>query len=263
MLASSYGSGQTGSWQRMPFSLTEAPMPLRPPTNAVAMSQRAQMPSSNYSLDYGLGYGRELKIAEEQGRTRVVSSFAQGFCGRAVERYGTGETYVGSFANGRRHGHGMYVDRNGDRMVSFFKAGAPVGEGVLLPKKMASTERGFVRTFEGRADDAIGSGEAVAIAQNLRVSSPERMIGIPAAPKPPLTPTTPPIASKQAARAWRAAQPTSSFPKPAGPSYMPNWYKTTSQEATASRKVLEEAAAARLPSRDVFLARLAEAEKAD
>ena len=44
---------------------------------------------------------------------------------------------------------------------------------------------------------------------------------------------------------------------------MPNWYKTTSQEATASRKVLEEAAAARLPSRDVFLARLAEAEKAD
>ena len=48
-----------------------------------------------------------------------------------------------------------------------------------------------------------------------------------------------------------------------GQHYMPNWYKTTSQEATASRKVLEEAAAARLPSRDVFLARLAEAEKAD
>lgn len=187
------------------------------------------MPSSNFVADYSnpsAPFG--MKVQEEQGRVRVVTSFSQGFCGRGVERYPSGEQYVGDFVGAKRHGRGTFVDSE-SIMVSFFNEGKPRGEGVKFASALGETVP--IRAFNGKTDDVVTMPEAKSIAKNVGVPMPASAI-------------TPPKASKA-----RAPLPRPSPPPP------------TSYETTYSGTVGAGHSVAPTPARDDFLARLEQVEK--
>lgn len=222
---------------------TARPDPLRPASAAQIAAlalpprDRETLPSSSFVADYGhmrapRGHPLPFKVSDENGRLRVVSNFSQGFSGRGVERYANGATYVGDFANARRHGRGTYTESSGSMLVSFFEGGAPRGEGARR-----NADGGLVRTFAG-ANSArpLSAREARMVTDNLNMRPIPRAV-------------TPPPARKVRERV-----------KPKPPS--PIDYTTEARRSFASGVSTHaiEASNPRIPTRDEFLAKLAEAE---
>jgi len=214
---------QTGA----PFEGTAGPNPaLKPPSEEVLAQKTAPLPSTNFMADYADNTApRALKVEDDQGRVRVVSNFKQGFNGKGAERYESGETYVGEFANAKRHGRGTYIDEDGSQLVSLFNKGNPFGEGA---KVMPGGE--LMRTHGGKVDGAISMEDAVEIAKHSLLPPPPENWS--PAPQP------------------RKREP---LPKPA-----PTDYTTTAQAQMSALAV--DYVTQPLP-RDAFLAKLEAAEK--
>ena len=142
MLAGHLRSGGS-EWQHGGLLLGK-PTPLQPPSEACVARKGAAMPSSNLLVDYSAELGA-FKVEQERGRVRVVSTFQQGFGGVGAERYPTGESYIGTYADAKRAGKGTFIDSDGATMLSVFKAGRAVGEGA---KRTAGGD--LMRTHDGK-----------------------------------------------------------------------------------------------------------------
>jgi len=147
------------------------PEPLQPPSPEVLSKSHVKMPSTAFEARYdSQDLPNGFKVEDDQGRIRVVSNFRQGFTGRAVERYPSGETYTGDFVDARRHGRGQFMDADGDGlMVSHFKKGRPVGEGTKFHQPW--TNPSATRTFDGKEGASIPMKEASKIIKNLKTTS--------------------------------------------------------------------------------------------
>ena len=170
MLAGHARSG-SGTWQGS--SPTKTIEPTKPPSPEVLAKPTVKLPSSNFVADYsGSNFRSAFKATIDPTGLKPVASFPQGFCGRAIERYPSGETYVGEYADGRRHGTGTFSGYEGD-MISCFTAGQPRSEGTLLKAKGDSHKfQGAVRTFDGKLDDEITMSEAAKITKNIGMAMP-------------------------------------------------------------------------------------------
>lgn len=173
MLAGHLRSG-AGMWQGEGSRFEERNRVMGQPSPEVTDKAPVQMPSSNFLADYsGTDLSAGFKANLDQGKVRVASSFQQGFQGRAVERYPSGETYVGEYVGGRRQGAGAFTDNDGYLMVSYFKAGRPVGEGVKL-KSAASEDwesKQAVLVQQGKEDGSLTGQQAKAISKGIALGS--------------------------------------------------------------------------------------------
>jgi hypothetical protein len=172
MLAGHARSGSS-TWQGS--SPTKSIEPTKPPSPEVLAKPTVKLPSSNFVADYsGSNFRSAFKATIDPSGIKPVSTLPQGFCGRAIERYPSGETYVGDYADGKRHGSGTFSDYEGD-MLSCFVAGQPRNEGTLLKSKGDSHKfQGAVRTYDGKKDDDITMAEAAKITKNIGMAMPVR-----------------------------------------------------------------------------------------
>ena len=76
------------------------------------------------------------EIAALEGKIDVLTQWRQGFEGRGVERYASGELYVGDIKHGERDGTGVYHHTNGQVLLSRWRQNEPVGEGVQWSAKL-------------------------------------------------------------------------------------------------------------------------------
>uniref|UniRef100_A0A7S2HYH8 MORN repeat-containing protein 5 n=1 Tax=Haptolina brevifila TaxID=156173 RepID=A0A7S2HYH8_9EUKA len=165
-----------GSHTRL-VNTVDIPPPLKEPSFEVLAKPARKMPSSNFSVDYGSAEGLSaFKATWERGVLQLVPAFKQGFTGQAAERYPTGETFVGDFVDGRRHGRGTYTTDEG-HLLSTFQFGRPAFEGTQLrmsppaPGKPPVVEKAH-RTHEGKLDDEIPLSEARRIAERVGLRMP-------------------------------------------------------------------------------------------
>lgn len=158
----------SATWQGHALSAAR-PTPLKEPSGEVLAKPPCKLPSSSFEADYsGRGVGG-FKMTIEQGRTKVVASFPQGFTGTGVEKYPSGERYIGEYVDGRRHGRGKLSDDEGD-LLSMFREGHADLEGTKIMADKAA--QAAVRTYNGNADGACNLDEAHAIAKNLGLRVP-------------------------------------------------------------------------------------------
>mmetsp|Transcript_33094 Transcript_33094/g.86950 ORF Transcript_33094/g.86950 Transcript_33094/m.86950 type:complete len:168 (-) Transcript_33094:354-857(-) len=118
-----------------------------PPSSPPASSESPPMLRPAAETRPGFGFARSadselLEFARDkvtkgnfraevsQDRVRVVVDWRQGFVGRGVDKFPTGECYVGYFDAGQRSGPGTFRHANGQTLVSNWKLNAPVGVGV-------------------------------------------------------------------------------------------------------------------------------------
>lgn len=167
-MLSGHARTASATWQGHALDWTP-PAPLKPPSAQVLAKPPLKMPNSSFQADYGGNKAFRdgaFKMIVDNGRTRVVSTFPQGFSGTAVERYPSGERYIGDFADGRRHGRGKFTDSEG-HLLSFFQHGQPKYEGTKILFDADATPTGYTRTYDGRTDGTIPMDEARAIAANV------------------------------------------------------------------------------------------------
>lgn len=162
-------------WQNTALAL-EINSPLREPSAEVLAKPPVWLPSSSFIPDYSDASGAgPTKVIMERGEPRLVTALPQGFSGSGFERYPSGETYVGDFCNGRRHGRGTYTDFEGP-LVSHFEGGMPRREGAkVLGAADGSGGGGLhaaMRTHEGKTDGLISIDEAGRIASNIGMKLP-------------------------------------------------------------------------------------------
>jgi len=164
-------------WQT-PLAL-EINSPLREPSAEVLAKPPVWLPSSSFIPDYsdasGARTGGPTKVVMERGEPRLVTALPQGWSGSGFERYPSGETYVGDFFNGRRHGRGTYTDFEGP-LISHFEGGIPQREGAKVLGAADSSGGGglhaAMRTHEGKTDGLISIEEAGRIANNIGMKLP-------------------------------------------------------------------------------------------
>lgn len=152
------------------------PEPLQPPSPECQRSPPVKLPTSSFVAEYGESHKRgPMKATFENGRLRLVNTFAQGFSGTGMERYPTGETYVGDYVDARRHGRGTFSDHD-SRLLSLFEAGQPRHEGTKLRADPASEKLVVAtRTHDGKPDGQISLGDAQKIAKNIGLTVPRTL----------------------------------------------------------------------------------------
>lgn len=145
------GSSASGWQPSTPFvarSHSASALPSREALQSAALrGELLGLPKSSFHADYGRhgpqcshasgalshrewrGEQNTIKVGEDHGQLRVFANWPQGYCGRGVERYASGETYVGHFADAQRHGRGTFEDKGGGVLSSLWREGAPEGEG--------------------------------------------------------------------------------------------------------------------------------------
>jgi len=184
MLAGVARSG-SGAWQGGSLG-TSPPKPIRPPSPEVLAKPPVQFPSSNFSVDYSVqSPDSPFKALLDHGEPKVVVSFPQGFSGSAMERYPSGEAYVGYYADARRHGRGVFLDPEGGTLLSSFEVGKPILEGTrVLADPRSEQLVAAVRTYEGKPDGLITLDEAGAIAKNVGLPMPKKHTSLACTPSP-------------------------------------------------------------------------------
>ena len=215
----------------------DTPAPLVAPTADTLAKKKPGMPSSMFEARYDQedGLPGAFKVVDDQGRIRVVTNFKQGYSGRAVERYPSGETYMGEYRDAKRHGRGQFTDAESDSLlVSYFQKGKPVAEGTKLFQPW--TNPTAVRTYDGKDGPSIPLDESTKIIKNLR-SSPQIPVPV----------------STGFSAALKVAKAVTPPPKPK----YKNEYMTEQQ---ALFKAAAESTKSSPPPRDAFLAKLEAAE---
>jgi hypothetical protein len=166
-------------WQREFRGAPGSPesRPPRPPSPECRRAPAPVLPTSHVN-DYrgALAAPQQggFKCIVQAGRVQLVPAFPQGYNGVAVERYATGETYVGQVSGARREGPGTYREADGRAMLSFWRGNKPVSEGA----RWSTDRRAAHRVFDGKPDGSIALKEAGGIAKRLGLPCPEDSIAL-------------------------------------------------------------------------------------
>lgn len=155
-------------WQgSTPFDQVSPPR--KPPSPEVLAKPDVEMPSSAFVPDYShtpQGRSPPFKATVEQGSVRLVANFPQGYSGPGAEKYPSGQTYAGGYVGAKRHGTGTYQTNDG-ALVSNFRNGRPVGEGVHYERGPQGYSQAL-RTHAGKVDGKISKTEAGLITRTIK-----------------------------------------------------------------------------------------------
>jgi len=126
---------------------------------------------------------KPFRACMDRSVIRPVANWPQGFEGRGVERYESGEVYIGEYMGGERGGRGVFRHTNGQTLITAWRHNAPTGEGV----QWAGDGKKAAHMKDGRPVKAITLEEAGAISHRLGVALPPEWV--PSLPPPPAAPT--------------------------------------------------------------------------
>ena len=174
MLASVARSG-SASWQGGALG-APPPAPTKPPSPECLAKPAVRLPTSNFGVDYSDERPTSpFKAVLNGDDVQLVTSWPQGYAGPAIERYPTGESYVGSIADARRHGRGTFMDNEGGTLLSYFENGQPTHEGTrVLADPRSEQLVAALRVHSGKPDGLIDLKEAGTIAKNLGLPMPSK-----------------------------------------------------------------------------------------